>query len=132
MTRRTWLIGTPRVPRPSSASAGAGPVSAAAAAGAGEEGAAGETAAGDWDGPDWGVAGGAAASRSLRSARMMRPPGPLPVTCDRSRWFSLASLRTRGDAICLAVPFAVPLEVPFAVPLAGEAPAAEGAATGAG
>ena len=62
---------------------------------------------------------------------MMRPPGPLPVPCDRSRWFSLASLRTRGDAICLAAPFAVPLAAPFAVPLAGEAPAAEGAATGA-
>ena len=67
------------------------------------------------------VAGWPAASRPLMSARMTRPPGPLPVTCDRSRWFSLASFRTSGDAIWRAAAAPVPLAVPFA---AGEAAAA--------
>src|SRR6202044_3833881 len=83
-------------------------------------GAEGAATTGAGDGADAG-----AASRPAMSARMMRPPGPLPVTCDRSRWLSLTSFRTRGDAIWRLLPLALPFA--FALAAAATEPGDAGA-----
>ena len=41
-----------------------------------------------------------AATASITSFFVIRPPVPLPEICDRSRWCSSASFRTRGERIC--------------------------------